>query len=258
MNFQISTNKKNDTCKLKFNFDDDNVKSAITTMQVLEKNTREQGYFVEFDPKNQKFYNDNIQKYKQLKEKENAFFSKFSNKLFDTMINRQYNIQGIMNDIKIIYEREKFFDDIEHNLPIKINYRFVKSKNDNFAENMLLDITNLNDLIKKYGQGVVLFVSQVFVDNMNKQDKKEQEKLGKNSIWTLKYALGPEIKKSCFDEKHQTHVFLETLEGDDYIIDSSLGKVLSQTLDINEILELTYIIEQVKENIRKQNNNLKI
>lgn len=239
-NHTIKENK--DTTILQFNINElENlpIKVAIKTLEILEKNNRTVGRFVEFDKETQEFIDKNKNLYIEETQKENENFKKISQLYFNEMSGPLY-IYGdrVIKLVAKIYDFEQLVIKKESIKIPKVIYSLKKENDSNF--NKVLDVKNTNELIDTFGQAFVLHSLILFKDSLN------YEYQVKNKTRDIPYGISREIIRACFNKEKNQHARLEDFKDENYQLEQIFNNQSKMINSPEEIIELLLIREDLK------------
>lgn len=214
------------------------MKVAMKTLEILEKNNKVVGYFVEFDEKTQEFINKNKELYTTESEKESKNFKKLSDLYFDYMDGPLYVYgERVLEMVSKVYEIEPLVFNIDIKVP-KITYTLMNNENHYFEK--VLNVKNTQDLIEIFGKAITLQTLVLFKDHLN-YDYQIKNKVKKNP-----YGISNNIKAECFNNEKGIHEFLESFKGKNYILEQAFNDQMKKINTPEEILELMIIKENLK------------
>lgn len=214
------------------------MKTAMKTLEILEKNNRTVGYFVQFNPETQDFINKNQEAYKIESQKEVDNFKKLSQVYFDYMAGPLYVYgERVLEMVSKVYEIEPLIFDVPVNVP-KINYTLSNDSDSTFKQ--LLSVQNTEELIERYGKAITLHALILFKDSLN------YDYQIKNKVEDSPYGISKDIKYACFNEEKGVHEYLEPLSGKNYLLEQLFDSHMKSMNTPEEILQLMIIRENVK------------
>lgn len=253
----IKENK--DTIILNFNVEELEklpLKVALKTLEIIEKNNKMTGYFLEFDKKTQEFIDKNKKEYKEAVQKENENFKRLSKVYFDEMSGPLYVYANrVLEYVSKVYEVETLVQSNPLPTVPKIVYTLKHEENSQFEK--VLFVKNTDDLIKQFGKAITLHSMILFKDHLNFDYQM------KNKVAKQPYCISSEIKVACFNEEKNSHEYLDNFKGEYYFMEQMFDRQAKKISNPEEIVELLLLREELRKNIenklnQKEKNKLKI
>jgi hypothetical protein len=242
--------ENNNTIILNFNSEELEklpVKVALKTLEIIEKNNRMVGYFIEFDKKTEEFITKNKEQYKEEIKNENENFKRLSHVYFDELSGPLYVYANrVLEYVEKIYEVEPLVSPEELPTVPKINYTLKKEEGSEYEK--VLMVKNVDELVNKFGKAITLHTLVLFKEHLNFEYQM------KNKVAKQPYCISTEIKISCFNEEENTHEYLENFKGSYYFMQQMFDNQSKKINNPEEILELLLIRENLRKNIE---NSLK-
>lgn len=248
--FNHTVKENKDTTILQFNLNElENLplKVAMKTLEILEKNNRTVGRFVEFDKETQEFIEKNKDLYIEETQKENDSFKKLSKLYFNHMSGPLY-IYGerVVETVSKIYDFEPLVIKKENIKIPKVIYTLKEEEDSNFEK--VLSVKNTNELIEKLGKAMTLHALILFKDNLN------YEYQIKNKTSKSPYGISKEIKRACFDKEKNEHPRLESFKAGNYELEQMFNTQSRMINSPEEIIELLIIREDLKLKLTEPQN----
>jgi hypothetical protein len=219
------------------------LKVAMKTLELLEENSRETGYYVQYIPTVQQFIDKNKNIYKELVQNEQKEFKELSNVYFDALKGPLY-IYGdrVAECVSAIYELEESFHKKSLNfaeIP-KINFKLDREEGTN---NLLLAVQNIDELNSKFGKAATLTSLILFKDYLNYDFQiKHKSKLSP-------YQISPQIKEACFDSSSNEHPHLESFVGKKYFLTQRFNEQCPKLASPEEIFKMVVLQEDVRKSL---------
>ncbi len=234
MNLKNTVTETKDTITLHFDVEQLQqlpLKVSMKILEIIEKNSRINGKFTEFDTKTQDFIENNRTSHIRELSSEKKSFKDFSSLIFESVSGPLYVYADRVKEIvSSIYEKEKYFDNIEETKVPKIIYKSSISQENNNAQ--LIDVKNIDELISNFGKATTLHAMILFKDHANYEYKKL------NKTDKTPYELSRKIASSCYDEELNIHPKLKTFEGKDYILEHLFNEQVKKINTPEEIFKM--------------------
>lgn len=249
MSLTHTISEKDDVITL--NFDVNQLKElplrvAMKTLEIIEKNNQMNGYFIEFDDKTQQFIEHNASQHITELNLETNSFRTISQFYFDSLSGPLYvYADRVQEVVSSIYEKEKYFQQIEEPKVPKITYKFSVNPENNLEK--VLEVKNINDLISNFGKAVTLESLILFKDHVNYEYQIQ------NKTTQKPYGISTKVFSACFDEETNSHPHLKKLEGKDYILDSLFFEQAKKIKTPEEIFKLVLMKESLREAVELEN-----
>lgn len=219
------------------------LKVSMKSLELLQKNIHNQGYYFKFSDNIQEFINNHKKEYKSLIKNEVSDFNDFSQLYFQHMSGPLYkHADSVFSFVNRIYELETYFDKINSfdnipNIPWKI-------KND--VHDLSIEIDNIDNLTNQFGKAVVLHSLLLFKDHLNYEHQIT------NKTHNKPYKISNKLLPSFFNKKINSHELLESFHGKDYFLTQFLDTQMKTVSSLEDILKFVLIRENIKALIQPQ------
>lgn len=221
------------------------VKVALRTLEILEKNNRTVGYFLEFDSKTQEFIDKNKAQYKKETKDENENFQRLSKVYFDELSGPLYVYANrVLEYVSKVYEVEHLVPTTELEKVPKIIYSLKNDEESQYEK--VLAVKNIDQLINQFGKATTLHALVLFKEHLNYDYQM------KNKVAKQPYCISKEVKVACFNKEKNSHEYLESFKGSYYFMEQMFDRQTKRITNPEEILELLLLREALRKNIEEQ------